>query len=335
MKPSLVITDTYSKVLYASPECTSRAGFDIPEIIGKTPGQTWGGLMPAVYYKRLWDKINRKRPYMGRVENKKKNGEKFLDHIHVVGIPDQEGNIRYFLELHPGSDAVEYIHEFERQLKKYSDRSHNPNDIANILESWVGIKIGKLFTTRNEFIGYLEEEFILKTEEKYAARKNDRALILEAKKSPDVFASLYHKYFMQVRMFFLHRVRNEALAEDLSQEVFARAFKSLKEYRPSNASYLTYLLRIAHNLLVSHYRKGNHIVQFMNRSVDLREELERHDAMSRALNLISRTDRQIILMKYQEGLRIKEIAKRLGSTENAIKLKLSRARKKLRNKIRG
>jgi len=158
-------------------------------------------------------------------------------------------------------------------------------------------------------------------------------LVIAAKARPETFKQLYLKYLPNIRRFFHFRLADAELAEDMAQDVFLRAFRALDSYTPSNASYLTYLLRIAHNQLVSHYRgtQNQQMLTDQESSDSWLESFLRRDAIERALVYVTDIERSIVLKKYREGLSVREIATELSRSENAVKLHLSRARKKLKD----
>ncbi|PIT86329.1 MAG: RNA polymerase subunit sigma-24, partial [Candidatus Magasanikbacteria bacterium CG10_big_fil_rev_8_21_14_0_10_43_6] len=64
------------------------------------------------------------------------------------------------------------------------------------------------------------------------------------------FGALYSKYYHRIFHYFYERVlKQRGVAEDLAQETFLRAFRHVTFFEHKNASYYTYLLRIAHNVL--------------------------------------------------------------------------------------
>lgn len=333
MKATFLITDATSKILYASPGSEERSGFDIPEMIGRKPGEIWGGLMSRHFYETFWREIKRGNPYIECVENRRKNGERYLDNLHVVPVSDESDTIRFFLEMHPIIPSSADKRNFERDFFRYGKRAAHPGGIATLLNAWMNQSIRGRITSRKTLLDIIFQQYIQPTEETYMDRKDDRELIIDAKRSPENFAKLYEKYHSRVYIFFLHRVDSEAQAEDCAHEVFMRAFKALPKYTPSNASYLTYLLRISHNLLVSNYRKSAYRELPQAEAPDVSERIERRDVLKRGLSSLSAEDRELMRMKYEYGLKIKEIAGRLGKSQNAVKLRLSRARKKIRQNI--
>jgi RNA polymerase sigma-70 factor (ECF subfamily) len=68
------------------------------------------------------------------------------------------------------------------------------------------------------------------------------------------FSAVYDEHVWQVYGFFAYRMRTRADAEDLTQQTFERALKAWPRYDPSKASVGTWLIVIARNLLVDHFR---------------------------------------------------------------------------------
>jgi RNA polymerase sigma-70 factor (ECF subfamily) len=167
-------------------------------------------------------------------------------------------------------------------------------------------------------------------------KKTDAELVKNAKQDKEQFAALYKRYIDKVYNYFWYRVgHNQDVAEDLAQETFVRAYQALSRFKVSDKSYLSYLLTIAHNLLVNHYRKPQPI-SIEATGVDVPEEIwsdiETKDnirSLWRAIQQLPSKEQDILYLKYQKGYKISEIAEIVGKSENAVKLSLSRARKKL------
>ena len=175
------------------------------------------------------------------------------------------------------------------------------------------------------------------TNNKLTEALKDEELISKAKKDPKNFTEIYLKYYQNIFNYFYYALNfNKELAQDLTQEVFLKAFKNLKNYKFQGFSYLSYLQKIAHNLLVNYYKKQKTLpLQEENlQPISISEKIIIESTLSDLVDEIQRLKpnyREVILMKYQNGLKIKEIAQILNKSENAIKLILSRARKKLKN----
>ncbi len=166
---------------------------------------------------------------------------------------------------------------------------------------------------------------------------SDQQLIAAAKQDPRLYEEIYKKYSEKIFNYFWYRVgHNQELAEDLMQETFLRAFMHLPKFRQRSYSYLTYLLTIARHVLVSHWRKQRSFIS-LEELVDVPAEITRTveqkiaaEKLWRAVQQLTANERDALLLYYREGIPIKEIAKIMNKTQNAVKIYLSRARKKLK-----
>lgn len=98
----VVITDPNSNILYANEAVSRNTGFSHDEIIGKTPGDLWGGDTPKEFYQKMWRTIKeKKQPFVGEVENIKKDGTRYWQEIHISPILDSAGDVRFFIGIEP------------------------------------------------------------------------------------------------------------------------------------------------------------------------------------------------------------------------------------------
>lgn len=165
--------------------------------------------------------------------------------------------------------------------------------------------------------------------------EDDRQLIKDAQRRPADFAALYMKYQRAVFKFFWYRLHDTEISLDFVQETFLRAFVQLKKFRHRGYSYFSYLRRIANNLLIDYFRKKSTVplTAAENLPDDRAEEsiiqLE-VEAMWQVIHRLPDADRAILILFYGDQLSLKEIAQRQGRSQNAVKLQLSRARRRLR-----
>ena len=165
--------------------------------------------------------------------------------------------------------------------------------------------------------------------------QEDIKLIEAARSNKAAFEALYQKYTQKVYNYFWYRVgHNKEIAEDLMQQTFLKAFQHLQEFEVRDASYLTYLLKIAHNTLVNYYRVPKPIPLSLLHEIPGESSFrihKRHDAtlLWRAVRQMPEAEKNALLLKYQKELSIKEVAHIMEKSENAVKLILSRARKNL------
>lgn len=169
----------------------------------------------------------------------------------------------------------------------------------------------------------------------------DKKLVLATQADRKAFALIYRQYTQKVFNYFWYRLNHDTeTAQDLMQEVFLRALNNFSKFKDRNFSYLTYLLTIAHNLLVDYYKKPQNISLEslpgdlpIEAPVEIFSNLEQKDKAKRLWQTVQNlalNERDVLLLHYHKGLNIAEIAKIKVKSEKAIKSLLARARKKLK-----
>lgn len=175
-------------------------------------------------------------------------------------------------------------------------------------------------------------------------REEENHLIADACVDAKAFAPLYEKYYDRVYLYLLRRCANQSLAEDLTAEAFFKAMRKLSTYKPQNVPFLAWLFRIAHNQLMSHYRKEK--VRFLFRIQKEKEQPFFADPRVRLLHqsdlntagcviagLIRKLkprDQLLLTLRYFEELSILEAAAAANMNPGAARTRLNRAVRKLR-----
>ena len=159
------------------------------------------------------------------------------------------------------------------------------------------------------------------------------------------FEVLYLRHKGPIYRYMLKLCQNEAIAEELFQEVWMKLIKARVRYINS-AKFTTYLYKLAHNLFIDYYRKQNvRIVTEQGIDVDAVEyaqaqanEPEKQMQMNQTmvqLNTVFETlpyeQREVFLLREEAGMGVQEIADTLGIKLEAAKSRLRYAVKKLRS----
>jgi RNA polymerase sigma-70 factor (ECF subfamily) len=146
------------------------------------------------------------------------------------------------------------------------------------------------------------------------------------------FAQLFERYHAPI-LNYLHRmVGDRALAEDLTQDTFIKAYNALARTKPDLA-FKAWLYRIATNTAISHLRRGKIIkwLPFVTERETPDEHIEksvtRKMDINEALAKLPQHYSTALLLRHYQGLSLAETAQALDVTENAAKLRLFRARK--------
>jgi len=168
--------------------------------------------------------------------------------------------------------------------------------------------------------------------------RTDDELVHLAQMYHGAFHALYERYHNRIYNYFWYRTHHNCdLSEDLTQDVFLKAFQHIDSYESRGFSYLTYLLRIAHNRLVNSWRDGederiDEAVEELPDPEDTLEHIEDAEELAglwRAVQNLPLKDRDLIFLKYRKDHSMEEIAHITGQSVGAVKVALSRARQKL------
>ena len=184
-----------------------------------------------------------------------------------------------------------------------------------------------------------------------AALDFDAELMLRVKEGDGAsFALLLEKHRLPVIHFLYRMVQNQAVAEELAQEVFLRVYRSRESYEPT-AKFTTWLFRIATHLALNSLRDGKNrrleerldddSSDLPARQVpDKRPSVEqtlvnqaRLDEIRRAVATLPEKQRAAVLMHKYEEMEYTQIAKVLNCSESAIKSLLFRAYETLRARL--
>jgi RNA polymerase sigma-70 factor (ECF subfamily) len=134
---------------------------------------------------------------------------------------------------------------------------------------------------------------------------------------------LYALHAPAVHAHVLHVVRNADDADDVTQQVFAKLLTGLDRYRPGEAPFIVWVLRVARNAAIDHARRTHHVAVDDVDGVDVgarddRGADELRASLRAALALLPQGQRDVLLLTHLVGLSPHEIAAVLGCTVRAV-----------------
>jgi len=141
-----------------------------------------------------------------------------------------------------------------------------------------------------------------------------------------------HAYYDDVLRYFVYRVRNRVLAEDLTQETFYRLIR-YASYGVSFASEKkckAYLFTVASNVLKDWYAKNDPPEELDENIPAPTEDSDLSLVIEAAMRKLSDQQREAVVLYYYSGFCVREIAKIQGATVSAVKSRLKAARDVLR-----
>ncbi|MBI2861019.1 MAG: RNA polymerase sigma factor [Chloroflexi bacterium] len=161
------------------------------------------------------------------------------------------------------------------------------------------------------------------------------------------FAALYDRYVKSVYSYVYYQVYEKAYAEDITQEVFIKAWKAIDRYQETGAPFLAWLTTIARNSAINHNHREaarRHVPLENIDVVDTEAEADLEVAIEVKLDQAKVRDavlklkgdkRQVILMHCLQGLSYSNIARALNKSEGAIRVIQHRALNDLKHLLNG
>jgi RNA polymerase sigma-70 factor (ECF subfamily) len=170
-------------------------------------------------------------------------------------------------------------------------------------------------------------------------RDDERELVERAKRDPRQFGALYDRHFQQIYRFVYSRVREQTAAEDVTSEIFMKALKAVPRYQDTGRPFSAWLYQIAVNAIADRYRTlrpTQPLEDFHDLSVaekPLEEQAAHRDEIRRIWALVEVLPVQqktALVLKFQEDMKIEDIAVAMGKSPGAVKLLIHRGVSRLR-----
>lgn len=172
-----------------------------------------------------------------------------------------------------------------------------------------------------------------------------------ARRDHDAFSQLYTLYFDRVYRYVRLKVGNAPDAEDVTATIFLSAWRTIDNFSPKHdLSFAAWLFRLAHNALVDRYRRTRDVVSLDDVTTDAtiihtlvgveqttpEEHLEWKttlDELREALYTLTAEQREVVLLRFVEGLSAREVGKIMGKQQGTVRGMQFRAIEALRKAL--
>lgn len=155
----------------------------------------------------------------------------------------------------------------------------------------------------------------------------------------DALSPIFEKYHVKLYNFFLRLTQDRETSRDLTQNVFSRILKYRHTY-DEKQNFKTWIYEIARNIHIDHYHQNRYFASDYDDSANLAshdkdaldqmEETEKHEMLKEALCQLPPDQKELIELSRFHGLKYDEISEITGNSVPAIKVKIHRAMKRLR-----
>jgi len=182
--------------------------------------------------------------------------------------------------------------------------------------------------------------------ESQARLMDDAALVKQAQTGDaEAFGCLYDRYATGIYRFLFVQLPDHYEAEDLTSEVFIKAWRSLPRYRERGYPFSTYLFKIARNALIDYWRKEKHkathsedrLVSIADGSSNPGDQLVQMDELEEirmALGKLRVDYRSVLVLRFINGFSSRETANIMRRSEGAVRVLQHRALKAIRERLK-
>ena len=159
--------------------------------------------------------------------------------------------------------------------------------------------------------------------------QDEESLVRRAKQhDQEAFAQLYEKYFDKIYRYVALKVGDRMEAEDITQQVFLKAIKSISSFKWKGFPFSAWLFRIAHNQVIDYLMKKTKREAvalddtLLTSDDDPQLEFERKldiEQLALATKKLTRAQQEVISLRFAGDLPIAQVAKVMGRSEGAVK----------------
>ncbi len=163
----------------------------------------------------------------------------------------------------------------------------------------------------------------------------ERSIVQRAVKHDSAaFALLYDRYVDKIYRYIHYKVGTIAQAEDLTAQVFLKAWEGIGKYRWTERPFAAWLYRIAHNAIVDYYRTDRAVVPIDDLALedednvspeDLAEQRLTSDMVRKAIAQLTDEQQEVIILKFLEGYGTEQVALLIGKDQGAVRALQHRA----------
>jgi len=169
----------------------------------------------------------------------------------------------------------------------------------------------------------------------------DLAIILayRERRHATCFRLLHDRYAGKIYSKAITMLRDPDEAQDATQEIFTKIFLNLGKFQ-GQSKFSTWVYSVTYNFCIDKIRKEKRSRELFASEIENPPDLEADEDDDQALismqvnelrNVLGKlndVDRSLLLLKYKDGIKIKDIAKMFEKNESAVKMQLKRAKEK-------
>ena len=170
--------------------------------------------------------------------------------------------------------------------------------------------------------------------------KVEKLVVQAVNGNTDAFGELYIIFVEKIYRYIFYHVKSKTTAEDITGEVFLKAWRAISSCRGKENTFSSWLYRIAHNQMIDEIRKRQrrpfleleNIENISDSESSVEGYLEQQELLE-VVDCLPPNQRRLIILKFIEGMDNREIANILGKSEGALRVMQMRALSTLKKEL--
>jgi RNA polymerase sigma-70 factor (ECF subfamily) len=168
----------------------------------------------------------------------------------------------------------------------------------------------------------------LLAEHNYETKTDTETLQMAIRGDESAFTYLYNENQKQILKFVSRRVDDASSAEDLTATIFMKVWEKLGVYQDRGLPFKAWLFRIARNSVIDYYRARRNVAPLevventpdgARPILDFLADREELNQVINLLNLLTITQREVLVLRLIQGLGTREIAQKVGKKAGAVR----------------
>ena len=158
--------------------------------------------------------------------------------------------------------------------------------------------------------------------------QDEESLVRRAQQNEqEAFAQLYEAYFDKIYRYVVFKIGDKMEAEDITQQVFLKALRSISSFKWKGIPFSAWLFRIAHNQVVDYFRKKRRAAIPLDESLAsntdnpqlVTEQRLDIEQLTLATKRLTEAQREVVSLRFAGGLSIAQVANVTGKSQGAVK----------------
>lgn len=153
------------------------------------------------------------------------------------------------------------------------------------------------------------------------------------------FEALYRESYALIYNYVRYQMLDDSIAQDIVSEAYLKAARAFERFDPNRAKFSTWVITIAKNCMRDYYARQRPTVDIDGEIEVLPPTYDEHPGLeedegarlTQALQVLAEEDRELVFLKYYQGMKNKEIAEATGMNASTVSTRLARALARLRS----